>query len=250
MITSTTTSAQLQTDFVGKYDLKGKVAVITGGGKGLGKTLTEYLLSAGMKVAICGRTKSTIDNTVTELANQYAQNIIGMVCDVSDSKQVDNFKAFVLETLGQVDVLINNSGIGKDTLIWETAEEDWDAVMDTNVKGAYLMCRAFVPKMIKHKQGFILNIASQAAIHGYSHAGVYCASKFALLGLGKSLQEEVRDHNIHVHTLNPALIQSQKQDDEVVDEGLIQNQDLARMALFLLQSPRRLKIDNIGMWGF
>lgn len=83
------------------------------------------------------------------------------------------------------------------------------------------MCKALIPNMIKNREGYVLNIASQAALNGYANAGVYCASKFAMLGLAKSLQEEVREHNIHVHTLNPALIQSQKQSSDVVDAGLI-----------------------------
>lgn len=146
--------------------------------------------------------------------------------------------------------IINNSGFGKDTLVWETSEEDWDDVMDTNVKGAFLMSKAVLPKMIENSEGFIINIASQAALNGYANAGVYCASKFAMVGLGKALQEEVKPYGIHVHSLNPALIQSQKTEEEAIDPGLIQNQDLADALLFLLTQPRRLKIDNIGMWGF
>lgn len=122
--------------------------------------------------------------------------------------------------------------------------------MDTNVKGTFLMCKNVVPNMIKQKEGYVVNIASQAALNGYANAGVYCASKFAMVGLGKALQEEVREYGIHVHSLNPALIQSQKTPKEKIDSGLIQNDDLADMLVYLLRQPRRLKIDNIGMWGF
>ncbi|AWL12236.1 Gluconate 5-dehydrogenase [Saliniradius amylolyticus] len=233
------------------YPLTNKVAVISGGGKGLGRSLTEALLEQGMKVAICGRTASTIDQTLTELGGRFGNNnIFGQVCDVSDASQVENFKQQVLKQFGTIHVLINNSGFGKETLIVDTPESDWDEVMDTNVKGCYLMCKAFVPAMIENREGYVLNIASQAALNGYANAGVYCASKFAMVGLGKALQEEVRQYGIHVHSLNPALIQSQRQADEAVDPGLIQNEDLAEMAVYLLQQPRRLKIDNIGLWGF
>ena len=236
--------------FSEQYQLNNKVAVVTGGGKGLGKTITKYLLESGVKVAICGRTKATIEDTVREFSDKYPNAIMGQVCDVADSEQVGAFQKAVNDRFGAVHILINNSGFGKETRIWETSEADWDAVMDTNVKGAYLMMKAFVPAMTEMREGYVLNIASQAALNGYANAGVYCASKFAMLGLGKALQEEVREFGIHVHTLNPALIQSQKTADEAVDSGLIQNEDLARTALFLLQQPRRLKIDNIGMWGF
>jgi len=232
------------------YPLQNKVAVVTGGGKGLGKTITEYLLKAGMKVAICGRNQATITDTVERLSNQYKGQIYGATCDISQRDQVESFIEQVANKFGHIHVLINNSGFGKDSLIWQTSESDWDDVMNTNVKGAFLMCKSIVPDMIHQREGYIVNIASQAALNGYAKAGVYCASKFAMLGLGQALQEEVREYDIHVHTLNPALIQSQKQNEEALDSSLIQNEDLAQTILFLLQQPRRLKIDNIGMWGF
>ena len=233
-----------------KYSLTEKIAIVTGGGKGLGKAITKHLLTQGMYVAICGRNDETISKTVAELSKYYDGKIMGAACDVSDATQVEAFVSQVKEQFGSPEVLINNSGFGKDTLIWETSEQDWDDVMNTNVKGTYLMCKEVVPDMINNEEGYIINIASQAALNGYSHAGVYCASKFAMLGLGKALQEEVREFGIHVHTLNPALIQSQKTEEEAVDNGLIQNEDLAEMVVYLLEQPRRLKIDNIGMWGF
>jgi NADP-dependent 3-hydroxy acid dehydrogenase YdfG len=231
-------------------NLENQVAVVTGGGQGLGKSITKFLLASGMKVAICGRTQSTLTSTVSELEKVYPKRVLGHVCDVGNSAQVDRFHELLTATFGPVDVLINNSGFGKDTVLWQTSEVDWDDVMNTNVKGAFLMCKTILPAMIARKQGYIINIASQAALHGYANAGVYCASKFAMLGLGKALQEEVREYGIHVHTLNPALIQSQKQTSEQIDPGLVQNEDIAQTILFLLQQPRRLKIDNIGMWGF
>lgn len=233
-----------------KYDLTDKVVIVTGGGKGLGKTITHFLLEQGMKVAICGRTESHIQATVEAFSVHFPQRILGEVCDVSDSAQVAQFIKTVKSTFGSIHVLLNNSGFGKQTLVWETSEKDWDDVMNTNVKGTYLMCKEVVPEMISNQEGYIINIASQAALNGYANAGVYCASKFAMLGLGKALQEEVRQYGIHVHSLNPALIQSHKTADEPVDNGLIQNEDLAQMVVYLLQQPRRLKIDNIGMWGF
>lgn len=232
------------------YALTGKTAIVTGGGKGLGKTITQYLLEEGMNVAICGRTENTIVETVTQFEVAFPGKIYGQVCNVASSSDVADFVANAKRTFGELHVLINNSGFGKETLIWEISEDDWDEVMDTNVKGTFLMCKEVVPHMIDNKEGYIINIASQAALNGYANAGVYCASKFAMVGLGKALQEEVRPYGIHVHSLNPALIQSQKTETEKVDSGLIQNEDLGKMVVYLLSQPRRLKIDNIGLWGF
>lgn len=232
------------------YALAGKTAIVTGGGKGLGKTLARFLLEAGMNVAICGRTETAVKQTVEQFDALFLGNVIGQVCDVSKSADVASFVRKVKDTFGELHVLINNSGFGKETLIWETSEKAWDEVMDTNVKGTFLMCKEVVPHMINNKEGYIINIASQAALNGYANAGVYCASKFAMVGLGKALQEEVRPYGIHVHSLNPALIQSQKAETEKVDDGLIQNEDLGNMVVYLLSQPRRLKIDNIGLWGY
>jgi 3-oxoacyl-[acyl-carrier protein] reductase len=232
------------------YSVNEKVAIVTGGGKGLGKSLTLRLLQEGMKVAICGRTAATINDTVTEFEAQFGKRIYGQVCDISNASAINHFIQKVHSQFGDIQVLVNNSGFGKESLICETSESDWDDVMDTNVKGTFLMCKNVVPNMIKQKEGYVVNIASQAALNGYANAGVYCASKFAMVGLGKALQEEVREYGIHVHSLNPALIQSQKTPKEKIDSGLIQNDDLADMLVYLLQQPRRLKIDNIGMWGF
>ncbi|WP_334018787.1 SDR family oxidoreductase [Alteromonas sp. S015] len=232
------------------YTLAGKTAIVTGGGKGLGKTIAHFLLEAGMKIAICGRTEITIKQTVEQFDELFPGNVVGQVCDVSKSADVASFVRKVKDAFGELHVLINNSGFGKETLVWETSEDDWDEVMDTNVKGSFLMCKEVVPHMINNNEGYIINIASQAALNGYANAGVYCASKFAMVGLGKALQEEVRPYGIHVHSLNPALIQSQKTKTEQVDDGLIQNEDLGNMVVYLLSQPRRLKIDNIGLWGF
>ncbi|WP_338516828.1 SDR family oxidoreductase [Alteromonas gracilis] len=233
-----------------RYTLTNKTAIVTGGGKGLGKTIVSFLLNKGMQVAICGRTQKTISDTVEQYSAEFPGKVFGQVCDVSHSDSVSRFVKNVSEKFGDIHVLINNSGFGKETRIWETSEADWDDVMDTNTKGAFLMCKAVVPNMIERKEGYIINIASQAALNGYANAGVYCASKFALVGLGKALQEEVREFGIHVHSLNPALIQSQKVKSDQVDNGLIQNEDLSEMIVYLLSQPRRLKIDNIGLWGF
>ena len=232
------------------YALEGKTAIVTGGGKGLGKTLAQFLLEAGMNVAICGRTETAVMQTVEQFDALFPGKVIGQVCDVSKSADVASFVRKVKDTFGELHVLINSSGFGKETLIWETSEKAWDEVMDTNVKGTFLMCKEVVPHMINNKEGYIINIASQAALNGYANAGVYCGSKFAMVGLGKALQEEVRPYGIHVHSLNPALIQSQKAETEKVDDGLIQNEDLGNMVVYLLSQPRRLKIDNIGLWGY
>lgn len=232
------------------YSLTNKVAIVTGGAKNLGLCITRTLLEKGMRVAICGRNQEDLSASLDLLAKDYGNKVWGMACDVSKSKEVERFYIEIEKQFGDVHILVNNSGFGKETLIWKTSEDDWDDVMNTNVKGAFLMSKAVSPTMIKNKEGYIVNIASQAALNGYANAGVYCASKFAMLGLGKALQEELHPYNVHVHSLNPALIQSKRKKEEALDPSLLQNEDIAQMLTYLIQQPRRIKIDNVGLWGF
>ena len=134
------------------YALEGKTAIVTGGGKGLGKTLAQFLLEAGMNVAICGRTETAVMQTIEQFDALFPGNVIGQVCDVSKSADVASFVRKVIDTFGELHVLINNSGFGKETLIWETSEKAWDEVMDTNVKGTFLMCKEVVPHMINTRK--------------------------------------------------------------------------------------------------
>ena len=134
------------------YALAGKTAIVTGGGKGLGKTLARFLLEVEMNVAICGRTETAVKQTVEQFDALFPGNVIGQVCDVSKSADVASFVRKVKDTFGELHVLINNSGFGKETLIWETSEKAWDEVMDTNVKGTFLMCKEVVPHMINTRK--------------------------------------------------------------------------------------------------
>ena len=127
--------------------------------------------------------------------------------DVSDGEQVRAQHAQAKALLGPIDLLVNNSGVGSDYLVQDLPESEWDRVMDTCAKGSFLLTQACLPDMLANRHGTIINIASQAARHGYARAGVYCAAKFAVLGFAKALREEVQHQGIRVHTLCPGLVQ-------------------------------------------
>ena len=128
--------------------LNNKVAIVTGGAKGLGLTLTESLLAEGMQVAICGREAAALEKEGRQLIADYPNQLFWQACDVSQAEEVDAFIDAVKRRFNSIDVLINNSGFGKQTLVWETSETDWNDVMDTNVKGPFLLARKVVPVMI------------------------------------------------------------------------------------------------------
>jgi NADP-dependent 3-hydroxy acid dehydrogenase YdfG len=176
---------------------------------------------------------------------------MSVACDVRKKVDVVKVAEGAKERFGQIDILINNTGLGIGSKIVECSEEDWHLVLDTNLTGTFLMTQAVLPDMIARRSGYIINIASQAAKHGYANAGPYCASKFGIIGLSEALQHEVREYGIHVHCLCPGLVQvPPPQNESEVRPGVLQVEDLASVALFLLKQPSRVQIENIGLYHF
>lgn len=231
--------------------LDGKVAIVTGGATGIGLAISEMLLQQGVSVVLSSRTTERLMEKVTAFESQFPGKIMAIAADVRDKKQVNQVVAGTLDKFGALDILINNAGLGVTDKIIDCPEENWDLVLDTCTKGTFLMSQAVLPHMQSQKDGFIINIASQAARNGYSEAGPYCAAKFGVLGLGLALQEEVREFGIKVHSLCPGLVQVPKPSNaEEHKDGWLQTEDLAAATLFLLQQPKRVFFDNIGLWGF
>ena len=210
--------------------LHGKTAIITGGATGIGKAIADALTSEGANVVGASRRTG---------------------CDVRKKTDVVRLAIDVKERFGRIDILINNTGLGVGSKIVECSEEEWHRVLDTNLTGTFLMTQAVLPDMIAQRSGYIVNIASQAGKHGYPNAGPYCASKFGIIGLSEALQHEVREYGIHVHCLCPGLVQvPPPQNESEVRPGVLQVEDLAAVALFLLKQPRRVKLENIGLYHF
>ncbi len=231
--------------------LSGRKALITGGGSGVGKAIAEALVLEGVDVVIVSRRQKLLDETAAELNRQKRGKAYAVACDIRKAAEVRAAVSFALGKLSRIDFLINNSGLGVQSKIVDCSEEDWDMVVETNLKGAFLMTREVLPGMIQQKSGYIINIASQAAKYGYAKAGPYCASKFGLVGFGEALQEEVREHGIRVHSLCPALIQVPKPTQaEAIQHGVLQVDDIVAAILFLLKQPPHVKIENIGLYHF
>ena len=203
-----------------------------------------------MQVALLGRNRQASEETQAMISAIGKGPARVSIVDVREADQVKEAIDDTLEQFGDIDVLINNAGLGVGHLVEECPEEDWDLVLDTNAKGTFLMSQAVLPSMQK-AGGYIINIASQAAKHGYERTGPYCAAKFAVLGFGLALQEEVRQYGIKVHSLCPGLVQVPKpilaQDQT---PGWLQVDDLANAVIYLLSQPEGVYIENIGLYGF
>lgn len=232
-------------------DLRNKTAIITGGGSGIGRAIAEALVKEGVNVVIASRRKEVLDETARELNSFNSGKALAVECDLRSTDEIKNLVKVTLENFSKIDYLINNSGLGVQSRIVDCTEEDWDLVLDTNLKGTFLLTKEVLPGMIKNRSGYIINIASQAAKHGYPEAGPYCASKFGILGFAEALQNEVRAFGIHVHSLCPALVQvpSPENPDEI-QPGVLQTEDLASTVLFLLKQPGRIFYENIGLYHF
>lgn len=185
--------------------LEDRVAVVTGGGRGLGRTIARRLLEAGLRVVVTGRDADVLERAAAEIGG--GDRILAVPCDVSDSAAVDELRARVEAWAAPVTVLVNNAGVPGPTASLVDVEPDaWDAVMAVNVRGVYLCCRAFLPGMVERGDGDIINVASVSGKRPLTRRTPYCASKMAVIGLTRTLAVEVGPAGVRVNTLSPGYV--------------------------------------------
>ncbi|CCU78758.1 3-oxoacyl-[acyl-carrier protein] reductase [Halanaerobium saccharolyticum subsp. saccharolyticum DSM 6643] len=195
-------------------DLKDKVAVVTGGNRGIGKSIVEILLKAGAKVVVYDMQVDSVE----ELKKEYGEeNIAGYAGSVTDSKAVEKMTTEVVEHFGSYDLLINNAGISTMDYVVDIKEEDWDKVMDVNAKGVFLVSQQAARQMLKQEnRGKIINISSQAGKNGYRGMGNYVSSKHAVLGLTKTMAVELAPEQINVNAVCPGIVETEMKHRERV----------------------------------
>jgi 2-dehydro-3-deoxy-L-rhamnonate dehydrogenase (NAD+) len=190
-------------DMPNKIDLAGKNAVVTGGAQGIGRAITERFLDSGASIAIWDRDEKLAQQTASELKSRGS--VVAVTVDVTKVADVERARDATLKALGRVDVLVNNAGItGPNVTTWEYPVEAWKSVMDINLDGPFICCRAIVPLMIAQNYGRIVNIASVAGKEGNPNAPAYSASKAGVIALTKSLGKELASYDIAVNCLTPA----------------------------------------------
>jgi len=188
-----------------KVELGGKVAVVTGGSRGIGLAIAQTLAGAGAKVAVLARDGARAQQAAQELGGG-AQ---GFACDVSDAAQAETTLGAVDKALGPVDILVNNAGITRDNLLFRIAEDDWDQVLDTNLKGAFLMTKLAARGMIKRRWGRVVNITSVVGLTGNKGQSNYAASKAGLIGFTKAVAKELASRNVLVNAVAPGYIDTE-----------------------------------------
>ena len=180
-------------------------ALVTGGSRGIGRAIAYRLAALGASVAICGRDRAVLEGTSKSLQKLGAR-VFSHVADVTRAEEVSELVANTEAALGPIQVLINNAGIGLFGPAHEKTEADWDRVLDSNLKSVFLVSRAVVPSMIRRGTGDIINISSLAGKNTFPGGGIYCASKWGLMGLSGCMMEDLRAHGIRVSVICPGSV--------------------------------------------
>jgi len=218
--------------------LSQEIAVVTGGSRGIGYAIARRLGQLGARVALCARTEDAAERAVSVLRAEGTR-AMGAAADVCAADSVRRFVARVREAMGDPSILVNNAGVGLFRPVHEIEEAEWDRVLDTNLKGAYLMSREVAPQMIRQQRGHIIHIASLAGKNTFAGGAAYCASKWGLRGLARSMAEDLRGYGIRVSVVCPGTVHTDFSPHAGKDpQRMLQPDDVAHVVEMLVrQAP-------------
>lgn len=230
--------------------LTDKIAVVTGAGRGIGKAIAERFAAEGAKVAIVSRTEAN-SKAVADALNAITPDIAkGYAVDVADGAAVAELGKQILADFGKVDILVNNAGVTRDNLMLRMSDEEWDTVLNTNLKGAFNLVKAFQRVLLKQKGARIINVASVIGLIGNAGQANYAASKAGLIGFTKSLAREFAGRAVTVNAIAPGFIATDMTGglDDKVKEAILpkiplgtmgEATDIANAAAFLASDEAR-----------
>jgi 3-oxoacyl-[acyl-carrier protein] reductase len=216
-----------------------KVALVTGASRGIGLAVAKSLAAMGAKIAVCGRDRQRLDVAAAAL-ERGGTSAVAVPADVSRAAEIAPLVQKTERSLGPIEILVNNAGIGVFGPIQDASEANWDAVLDTNLKSVFLLSRAVAPGMISRRSGHIVNIASLAGKNAFAGGGIYCASKWGLLGLTGCMAEDLRPFGIRVSAVCPGSVATDFSPHSTKDpKKMLQPEDVAHaVAMILTQSPQ------------
>ena len=218
--------------------LKGKSAIVTGGTAGIGKAIAALYVEHGADVAIFGTNKQRAELVLSELEAMKVhpeQKILSFIVDVSNTKEMDEAVGQLLAAWGKVDILVNNAGITRDNLLMKMTEEDWDRVVDVNLKSIYNTCKALCRPMMKARSGSIINISSIIGLMGNAGQANYAASKSGMIGFTKSIAKELASRGVRANCVAPGYIETPMTD---VLPAPVKEQILVKIPLGRIGQPR------------
>lgn len=232
--------------------IAGKVALITGAGRGIGRATAVAFAQEGIHVGLVGRTLENLQQVAEEL-KRYDVKVAIAAANVADLDSITAAVESIREELGAIDILVNNAGISKFGNFMDLTPEEWTNIIDVNVKGVYYTTRAVLPEMLERNTGDIINISSTAGQKGAPITSAYSASKAAVIGLSESLMLEVRKENIRVTTLTPSTVATDMAVELNLTDGnpekVMQAEDLADLMVAQLKLHPRVVLKHAGLWS-
>ncbi len=226
--------------------LDGKVALVTGGSKGIGLAIARRLLAEGASVAVCGRDAATLEQCHAALAQEFSPDrVLALRADVSKLGDVQSLLAGVKERFGRLDILINNAGLGVFRSVGDLTPEEWHAMLDTNLSGVYYCCHEALPLLKEAGTSFIINIGSLAGRNAFAGGAGYNASKFGLLGFSEALMLDHRYDGVRVSCVMPGSVDTEFGHSGTGKAWKIQPEDIAETVAHLLAMPERTLISRV-----
>jgi NAD(P)-dependent dehydrogenase (short-subunit alcohol dehydrogenase family) len=219
--------------------LEGKVAIITGASRGIGLAIAQRLANMGARLSICARDPQRLETAANDLRREAA-SVFAAAVDVTRADQIATFVSHTEKNVGSPEILVNNAGIGYFGPTHEASEQNWDSVLDTNLKSVFLMSKAVAPAMVERRGGHIINIASLAGKNAFRGGGIYCASKWGLLGLTECMAEDLRQYGIRVSAICPGSVATDFSPHTGKDASkMLQSDDIAHaVELIVTQAPQ------------
>jgi 3-oxoacyl-[acyl-carrier protein] reductase len=224
-------------------ELSGRVAIITGGGTGIGQGVAILLATLGCKILVCGRRIAALEKTV-QLIQEEGGQAVAVRADVSDENDVSRIVETALKEFGRIDILINNAGIDGGGKIHQHDVSTWDQVMAINLRGPFLTSRVVLPLMREQQQGHIINISSESGIEYYQGDGAYGVAKHGLNALGEFIQRENQDFGIRVDTVCPGMVVTEMTENSagLNHSKCLYPEDIADLVAWLLTRRANIKI--------
>lgn len=212
--------------------LAGKLALVTGGGRGIGAAIARSLAGSGARVVVCGRSKADLDTIARDIDG------VAIECDLTDRASTDKMVA----SLGEVAVLVNNAGIAESAALDRTTDAIWDRILEVDVTAPFRITRALVPGMIKAGWGRVINIASNAGVTGYGYSTAYCAAKHAMVGMTRALAIDLARTNVTINALCPGWVETNMAEEAVtrIASKTGRSVEEARTSLASMSPQRRM----------
>jgi NAD(P)-dependent dehydrogenase (short-subunit alcohol dehydrogenase family) len=231
---------------------EGKVAVVTGGSRGIGRAVALALAKQGANVVLAARDREHLLSVAREVES-LGRRVLPVAGDLRLEESVETLREKTLSAFGTVDILVNNAGVGKYGPLLDFTPEDYDWIMDTNMRSSFLVTRAFLPTLLEKKSGDLVFVASVAGLKGLPHEAVYCASKFAQVGFAQALDHELREKGIRVSVVAPGGVRTEfafgtgRTPGDPRLETFLRPEEVADAVVFALSQPPHARVFLVGM---